>query len=395
MYFNELDKEKINKNMPQFEYVYTYNLGDILKDNNKELKNKYKRYVRVKCKYCGLESDKIINSTYGCKYCCNKYENSFAYHIEQELKQPLDKYWNYKYNTLNPYYIYKNSHEKVYLNCQNKNWHIYKISPMNFVNGKRCGYCNSKGNGDSNYFDSLGFLYNEIAKMIANDKRNNIDILDTYKISCSSNKKYYIKCKDCGYESDKQISINHLTQRGFRCQYCKDGKPITEKFMINILNMNKINFKTELNHSDFNWIVDKRRYDIFLPDFNWIIEIHGLQHYNSKISWNTYKSIDQKEIDKFKENLAKKNGINEYIILDFRKTEYEYMVKSLKESKLNNILDLNENITKTAFKNALKSNTIIAYKLFNQGLSKDQIAKKLNLSRKTINDYLNKMNSCL
>ena len=36
-----------------------------------------------------------------CRYCCNKYENSYAYHIQIELNEPLEKYWDFEKNTLN------------------------------------------------------------------------------------------------------------------------------------------------------------------------------------------------------------------------------------------------------------------------------------------------------
>ena len=47
-----------------------------------------------------------------CNYCCNSYENSFAYYIQVELGESLNKYWNWEKNTVNPYLINKNINKK-------------------------------------------------------------------------------------------------------------------------------------------------------------------------------------------------------------------------------------------------------------------------------------------
>ena len=90
-----------------------------------------------KCKECGS-----IMRGNKCRYCCDKYENSFAYHIQIELNEPLEKYWDFEKNTLNPYLLSKKSHKKVWIKCIEKDYHgAYEVSCANFSKGKRCSYC--------------------------------------------------------------------------------------------------------------------------------------------------------------------------------------------------------------------------------------------------------------
>ena len=77
-----------------------------------------------------------------------KYEESFAYYIEVKLGLDINKIWNFKKNTVNPYKIYKCCGKKVWLYCLEKDYHNdkggYEITCNHFYNGKRCGYCGGK-----------------------------------------------------------------------------------------------------------------------------------------------------------------------------------------------------------------------------------------------------------
>ena len=125
MYYNEKHSKVVEQRGDNYQYIGSYKKGDILNNGNVAKRG----YIRVKCPYCGAEYD-VSRSKFGrgnkCRYCCNKYENSFAYHIEIELNLKLEDVWDFKKNTLNPYYIYKNSKHKVWIKCIN-----LELNPVN------------------------------------------------------------------------------------------------------------------------------------------------------------------------------------------------------------------------------------------------------------------------
>ena len=92
-----------------FKYIGTYEKGEYTLDKNMLIKSSTP-YIRVICPYCKKEYDvaaRHFKSGGNCGHCCNEYKKSFAYHIQQELKQPLSKYWDWGKNTVNPYVISK------------------------------------------------------------------------------------------------------------------------------------------------------------------------------------------------------------------------------------------------------------------------------------------------
>ena len=135
--------QRIVDNIPDYELIDIYFKGDYT-DNN--ILAKHGTLLKIKHNYCGeylyLRCDTDTVSFY-CKKCCGSYENSLAYYIEQELGEPLDKYWDFEKNTINPYHINRGSHDKIWIKCQEKDYHgsyivaCYEFSTYN----QRCGYC--------------------------------------------------------------------------------------------------------------------------------------------------------------------------------------------------------------------------------------------------------------
>ena len=169
----------------------------------------------------------------------------------------LDKYWNYnknKENGIDPWKITYGSGKKVWLYCQEKDYHNdydgYEISCSNFVNGRRCPYCSGK---KLHYKDSLAYRYPNIAKMIYSDERNCIDYIDLYKYSCNTKKSFYIICDKCNEPSRNKKSIVNMVFQGISCEYCSDGISIPERFISNIFNQLNIEYKRQLTSNNFDW----------------------------------------------------------------------------------------------------------------------------------------------
>ena len=298
----------------------------------------------------------------------------------------LDDVWNWEKNNengINPYKIAKCSGKKVWLYCQEKDYHNdyggYKMKCSNFYNNQRCPYCHRK---KIHYKDSLAYNYPNIAKMIA-IKENNLTFEDCYKISCTSGS-YYCKCLDCGNITDKKIRLGNIIFQGFSCSICSDGISIPNKFMANIFKQLNIDFMTELNKSDFEWC-GYFKYDFYLPKYNIIIEINGEQHY--------------KECDKFKRNLFEeqmndlfkykcaKSHVDNYIVIDCRYSELEWMKENITK-ELNGYFDLSNIDWELAWEKSQNSKVIECCKLWSNNLNTLDISHKMNLNQTTVIKYL-------
>ena len=221
MYINEEHKYKVENRGDNYQYIGSYKSDEVTIDG----KNKSKKmsYVRVKCPYCGSEYDIVLYSFITgnkskCNYCCNKYENSFAHHIEVELQEPLDKYWDWEKNTFNPYYISKSSHNEIWIKCSEKDYHgIYKTRCDKFTKGHRCSYCSSRKIHPKDSFAQWGIdnFGNDFLEKYWSDKNT----LNPWKVSRQCNKKAWFKCNKIHYHDDYYALISDF-YNGKRCGYC-------------------------------------------------------------------------------------------------------------------------------------------------------------------------------
>jgi hypothetical protein len=132
-----------------------------------------------------------------------------------------------------------------------------------------------------------------------------------------------MKCPICGYE--KETAIHSLINNGFAC-ICNDVISYPEKFMINLLSQISISF---IKEQIFIWS-NNRRYDFYIPKINCIIETHGKQHYEEttgNFHWDNL--IETQENDNQKEKLAKDNRVKNYIVIDCRKSELEWIKNNI------------------------------------------------------------------
>lgn len=388
---NKKHKDIIEKD-DDYEYIASYKQQ--MEDD------KFKYFITVRHKYCNKFSNIILGQWNIGKRphrgkdrcCCGCYENSIAYHIEQELKIDINSIWNWDKNNINPYHTSKGYNGHIWLYCLNKKYHNYNkqkdligynIICNNFLKGKRCTYC---GNRKTHYFDSLGFLYHDIAKMIVEDERNGLTWEDTYSIAPKSNKSFYFKCSNCGVEKNKKLTINQITYYDLSCEFCSDGISIPEKFISNMLKQLNIDFITQYK---FSWS-SNRRYDFYIPSLNMIIETHGAQHYKD-INWKTRSLEDEQINDKYKRKLALDNGVEKYIIINCSKSTFEWLKEnSIKEFK--HIFNLNNIKWQEIWQDCQKSKCVQAWDLWNKGTDVFEISQVLNVSIPTIQRYLKEGN---
>jgi len=221
---------------------------------------------------------------------------------------------------------------------------------------------------------------------------------DALKYPAGSSKiKLPMRCPDCGYEKKREIS--QLRINGFSCPKCSDNIPYPEKFTFNVLEqlLNK-DFITQLNKSAFKWC-RKYRYDFYIKKINGICEVGGLQHYEEVgINWGSLEDIQNNDFDK--EWLARSNNIKNYIIIDCRKSELEWIKNSIMKSKLPKLLNFKEEDIDwlKAHEYACSNIIKLVCNMWDDGTDNiSKVSKKFKLHSATIRKYLKqgaKLNWC-
>lgn len=210
---------------------------------------------------------------------------------------------------------------------------------------------------------------------------------DAFKYTRGSNKKIDWVCPTCNSDILNKC-INDVWKRGLACTKCSDGRSYPEKLVANLLDELKVEFKPQFTIEGYPYI-----YDFYLPNFNCIIETHGNQHYNEHgfgiIHENARSLEEEQENDRLKEELAKSLGFN-YIVIDCRNSDYEYIKKSIVKTKFCSIL--NTDITNVDFVSlhikSMKSNYLKVCELYNKGTFIQDIMQQVHLTEDTVRKYL-------
>lgn len=207
-----------------------------------------------------------------------------------------------------------------------------------------------------------------------------------YTVTSGTHKKADFICPDCGAIIKNKI-IRKVCSDGLKCPRCYDGISYPEKLMSCIFDELGIIPQRDVS---MPWS-EKKRYDFYVEEFSLIVETHGLQHYSNKTSFSCGNHRDEKSNDEYKKNLAIKNGIEHYIEIDCRKSDFDYIYNSVMNSEMLNIFnfdDVNWDYVKIY---SLKSLLVETCELYNSGIySISDIACKLGLYDGTVVDYLRK-----
>ena len=271
---------------------------------------------------------------------------------------------------------YNGNREKLLLKCPKG--HQYNATWNDFKQGCRCSKCSH------NEISEETVIYNSSPWMM--DLGVNKE--DAKKYLPQSNQKITVTCPNCG--KTKKIQISQIYQtKSIGCS-CGDGISYNEKFIISLLDQLEIEYIKEYKPKWSN----NKRYDFYFEYNNKfvIIECHGEQHYEEQKRGRTLK--EEQDNDKLKEQLAYKNGINNYIILDCRISELKQIKNSILNSELSEIFNLNNIDWLKCEEFAINFNKVKEVcDYWNNKNEEDtiiNISKKLNLSRDMIKRYLKK-----
>ena len=156
-------------------------------------------------------------------------------------------------------------------------------------------------------------------------------IEEAKKYTSGSTKKVLMKCPHCGRIRMHRISALQKDKK-IPC-ICSDGCSYPEKFLTSVLEQLGVDFIAQATSNNLGFDVGRRAYDFYIPEYSCIIETHGNQHY-SKINFFNLTAEESQEIDKYKEETALKNGIQNYIILDCRHSTLKWIKKTIMDSAM-------------------------------------------------------------
>lgn len=349
----------------------------------------------VKCRYKNNEIDLAIRSVNRCginNLIETKILSKFRIEIGQTFKDEKRDLTiiNREYRETNIKRKGKNSY------IQNQKWYKYKcnicgydegwIEENKLISTIGCACC-------SNQVIVKGI--NDIATTNPEMVKYFVNIEDAYTHSYCSNKKVWFKCLDCDFK--KEMKISDFYKSGFRCKVCGDGVSYPEKVMINLLKELEINFKTQLSKTTFKWCKDYY-YDFYFEynDEEYIVETHGLQHYEENTNFKM--SLEEQQInDENKKELAIHNGVKleNYIVVDCRYSNIDFIKNSILNSMLNKTFDLDninwKEINEQSQKSLVKKVCDYWYihnEINGECLTVPNISKTFNLSTSTIYRYL-------
>ena len=271
---------------------------------------------------------------------------------------------------------YTKSRDKIRHQC-NVCGYIWHVKPTQLLSGKGCPVCAGRNVGPSpEYKNSIwASEYKDFFSKYLTEEQMK-------QLTPHSGKKIKIKCPDCGII--KEIIISDMCRRGFSCM-CHDGQSYPNKFVFNVLSQLNLTITPEYSPQ---W-AENKRYDDYVHDYNTIIENHGLQHYE-ECNFSTRTLKEEQLNDNYKCNLAINNGIDEYIVIDCRRSDMDWIKKSIMESPLPIIFNFNEcdidwiKAAEYASSNLIKS----ASELFNFGYTINQISNILFKDSTSIRNWL-------
>lgn len=214
---------------------------------------------------------------------------------------------------------YTRQDAKIHCRCKIDGYEWYPLAG-NLFRGDKCPVC-----GNQIIVAGLNDIWTtnpELGEMLDNPE-------DGYVYCEYTNKKLKMHCPYCG--TKKLISPNEIMTKGFGCPTCGSGIKYPERFMRNLLDQIRADYKFQYSPS---WITP-RKYDFYIYKYNIIIETNGSQHYEDGfIHLPNFKSAaEQQANDLEKAELALKNGVDKVIFLNCSLSRLDYMKSIICENE--------------------------------------------------------------
>ena len=303
--------------------------------------------IRCRCKICGCEWESSIPvNLLKCSYCCPECFKANSSNRERMGNEEYCKRLKNENIPLFPIEKYINNSTPILHKCSLCGGK-HKYAPNSLLQNKKCVICQGYGIVVQYGINSLADTDPEIANMV-------IDKELPKMVGAKSTKRTDFVCKNCG-AIVKNKEIRYVVNHGLSCQRCSDGISYPMKFVTNVLEQLKVDYRTEVTFKNWNFEFHNRkytpRYDIVFD--NYIIEVdggfHKRVHNKSKLTLD-----DIKYIDLMKDKLAEYNGYK-LIRIDAYESDINYMKESILHSMLSKIYNLERICWEECHSNSIKS----------------------------------------
>ena len=277
------------------------------------------------CKKCAMNGHKKWISFYEWCYINLSKEEADYILSRWDYDKNIDKYGNKLMSKDVSYASQGLNKEGYWFKCLRHPEHGSELKKIS-------GFTNQSGSINCNKCKVVASTHPHLITFFINEE-------DAYKYSYGSHDETMFKCPHCNFH--KKMKIKNFIRDGLSCPKCGDGVSYPNKFIFNLFEqlLDK-NFQIELSKSIYKWSKDYR-YDFYIDKLNGIIvEAMGIQHYEEVKGWYSLEETQNNDFDK--EWLARSNGINNYIILDCRKSHIEWIKNSIMNSKLPQLLNFKE-----------------------------------------------------
>lgn len=369
--YNRIDWQKsinVNFRVKYDNIIYTLTYLETINKNYVKVEYNDKEYVLTKGALLNGQIGKIIDTThYGFRYCVGDIINERI--ILEQIKSPKKN----------------GAYEKRYkVKCVKDNY-CYEITEIMLKNNSKCPVCCNRilmvGVND------LWSKRPDIAQML-------YDKNEGYKYWPSSKHKTSWLCQCCGSVVHGKSIYNVSTYNTVYCPFCNDGFSYPEKLMNAILTHFNIpytyHFSFENQFFYYNNNPYHPEYDFYFVHNNkkYIIEMDGGFHYKKTNKDYEYTLEQRQEIDRLKDKLASENGC-EIIRINCCRSEYTYILNSLKNSKLSEMMDFDSLNSYKINKNACSSKIKEVCDVYmHKTKILPEISKITKINRFTIYNYL-------
>ena len=379
--FDETIKLKDNallKNRPDLFNEWCFEKNDEIGLDIYKITKGSEKTAYWKCSKCTSEYEMIINIRFynkKCPYCSNRkvnYTNSVA-----SIRPDLAKQWHPILNgELTPHDVAIGSSTQVWWQCDKGHEWSARASDRNKYESRCCTICVNKKVLKG--YNDLFTTHPETASLLLNKE-------DGIKYTYGSKQRVNWKCLTCD-EIIMDKSIDKVVSTGLSCPNCTStSMRYPERLMYHFLKETNIEF---IRQKSFEWSENKV-YDFFIPSFSSIIETHGEQHYNGGFSSYGGRTLEEEqENDMHKQNLATTHGIDNYLVIDCRTSNFEYIKNNIINSKLSDLIDLNLVDWHKINLNSQASMNVDILNYWNAGLSLKEIIEETKISRNTVSKIL-------
>ena len=255
----------------------------------------------------------------------------------------------------------------------------------NNIDRSGCGVCENtviyKG------VNSLKKRYYGLFNIILDNDVENYGIKSSHRVNWKCN-----KCGNINYTMIRTLTDSVDKNRPLPCKYCNDNFSFGEKIINNVMKFVSKSYKTQ---KSFKWS-NKRKYDVydFINNKHIFIEVNGEQHYTESFGCVGSRTLEEEKAnDKYKKHLAKIN-CKKVVYINIPACSYmsfDDIKKNIIRS-LGNIYNLQKVDWIQVLNLSINSLIIDVCKLYNNGVSLNEISKIKNISYCTVNTYLHKGN---